>query len=412
MTVYDRWHKTRPKAGEEKCSCRPKRVPTKEHGCEGRWQVRYRDDSGAQRKKNFDKEPRAKSFDAEVKAALDRGVYVDPKAGQVTLEVYARDWRAAQTGDPVTLERIDSRLSNWVYGNKVGTYSMAALAQRPTPLRAWIKHMEERLAPGSIKVIVDTVSTIFNAALDDQIVSRNPFRLRSVQQVRPTDNDPKKVVPWTFPQVMAVGDEIGERLSALVYLGVGCAHRQGELFGIAVDDLDFNEGMVHVNRQVRLVNNTPVFALPKRGKTRSVPLPGPVGERVKAHIERFPPVAVTLPWRVPDGEPVTFKLLFTTVEGRVYGKNGFNWRWRSAIEGAGIVPATPRGEKRKPYPEHGCHVLRHSAASAWLVAGVDIVTVAAYLGHTDPGFTLRTYTHLMPSAADRARRAMEGFFQV
>jgi integrase len=40
---------------------------------------------------------------------------------------------------------------------------------------------------------------------------------------------------------------------------------------------------------------------------------------------------------------------------------------------------------------------------------VDIRTVAEYLGHSDPGFTLRTYTHLMPDAADRARKAMDAF---
>jgi integrase len=57
------------------------------------------------------------------------------------------------------------------------------------------------------------------------------------------------------------------------------------------------------------------------------------------------------------------------------------------------------------------HVLRHTAASAWLAEGVDINTVAEYLGHEDPGFTLRTYTHLMPSAADRARKAMDAFFE-
>ncbi|MCW2918288.1 MAG: phage integrase family protein [Actinomycetia bacterium] len=48
--------------------------------------------------------------------------------------------------------------------------------------------------------------------------------------------------------------------------------------------------------------------------------------------------------------------------------------------------------------------------SAWLTAGVDIRTVAEYLGHGDPGFTLRTYAHLMPDAADRARAAMDTFF--
>jgi|SRR5215207_830863 len=61
--------------------------------------------------------------------------------------------------------------------------------------------------------------------------------------------------------------------------------------------------------------------------------------------------------------------------------------------------------------DNGMHVLRHTAASAWLAAGVDIRTAAEYPGHTDPGSTLRTYTHLMPDAADRARKAMDVFFE-
>lgn len=33
--------------------------------------------------------------------------------------------------------------------------------------------------------------------------------------------------------------------------------------------------------------------------------------------------------------------------------------------------------------------------------------LADYLGHADPGFTLRTYAHLMPEAEDRARSAVD-----
>jgi len=33
--------------------------------------------------------------------------------------------------------------------------------------------------------------------------------------------------------------------------------------------------------------------------------------------------------------------------------------------------------------------------------------VSEYLGHSDPGFTLRVYAHLMPSSADRTRRIID-----
>ncbi|HMG29423.1 MAG TPA: site-specific integrase [Jiangellaceae bacterium] len=84
-----------------------------------------------------------------------------------------------------------------------------------------------------------------------------------------------------------------------------------------------------------------------------------------------------------------------------FNRNDVNRIWRTARAAAAIA------ESRT----NGMHVLRHTAASAWLAAGVDVRTVAEFLGHSDPGFTLRTYTHLMPDAADRARRAMDSFFR-
>jgi integrase len=42
--------------------------------------------------------------------------------------------------------------------------------------------------------------------------------------------------------------------------------------------------------------------------------------------------------------------------------------------------------------------------------GVDIRALATFLGHHDPGFTLRTYVHLMPSADDRMRQAVDAVF--
>ena len=36
--------------------------------------------------------------------------------------------------------------------------------------------------------------------------------------------------------------------------------------------------------------------------------------------------------------------------------------------------------------------------------------MSEHLGHADPGFTLRVYTHLMPSSADRTRKAIDVVF--
>jgi integrase len=104
---------------------------------------------------------------------------------------------------------------------------------------------------------------------------------------------------------------------------------------------------------------------------------------------------------VPDGEPITARLLVITPQGGAVHRSAFNIsRWQAALKAAGI----PAGR------ENGQHALRHYYASALLARGVDIRALSEYLGHHDPGFTLRTYVHLMPDADDRARKAVDAAF--
>ena len=49
-------------------------------------------------------------------------------------------------------------------------------------------------------------------------------------------------------------------------------------------------------------------------------------------------------------------------------------------------------------------------ASVLLDAGESIKAGSEYLGHADAGFTLSTYTHLMPSSHERTRKAVDAAF--
>lgn len=47
-----------------------------------------------------------------------------------------------------------------------------------------------------------------------------------------------------------------------------------------------------------------------------------------------------------------------------------------------------------------------------LAGGVPVNALAAFLGHADPGFTLRVYAHLMPDADSQARAAIDAVLAV
>jgi integrase len=73
--------------------------------------------------------------------------------------------------------------------------------------------------------------------------------------------------------------------------------------------------VVHVRRQVRILGTRMTFAPPKGGKERDVPLADSVALLLSAHIAAHPPVPVELPWKTPDGRPVTARLVFTEPGG-------------------------------------------------------------------------------------------------
>lgn len=220
----------------------------------------------------------------------------------------------------------------------------------------------------TIEGIFDILSSILGAAVEDGLLPKNPCKAKSVKLPTATK---KKVIPWSLERVRAAIGGLPKRFQTGGKLAFGCGLRQGEVFGFAVEDIDFKGGWIHVNSQVRLVGTKPVFALPKGNRIRSVPLSAQLAAALKAHMKEFPPVEVTLPWTKPDGEPKTFRLLFVDKKGRTYNRSVFNMGdWKRALAAAGVIPPRERGARcLQAAPEDGMHALRHAYASVFLDAG-------------------------------------------
>lgn len=391
--IEDRWYKTIRHPGG-----RTERVKTTLFGRGMRYRVRYIGPDGREHKKSFpDRAKReAEAFLVSVEADKLRGAYVDPAAGRVKLRAYAEEWLRDRTFDESSREATEYKVRKHILPY-LGDRPLASI--RPGHIREWDRSLVGKLDASTRSVIFAHLRAILMAAVDDKLIAENPCSARSVKQPRPVE---RRVVPWKADEVLAIRAGLGERYRAALDVGAGCGARQGEIFGLGVDDLEFDGLWLDVRRQVKRVRSRLVFGLPKNDRPRRVPIPRWLARSLREHVHRYPPVDITLPWEDPFSEELmTVRLVFTTGRGGAINRSTFDaTSWHPALVGAGIARSRATG----------MHALRHHYASVLLEAGVSIKALAEYLGHADPGFTLRVYTHLMPSSDARTRHILDQAF--
>ncbi|MGW9032427.1 tyrosine-type recombinase/integrase [Streptomyces sp. NPDC055722] len=403
--VQDRWYKTITDAGGKEI-----KVKSDRYGKGMRYRARYIGPDGSEKSKSFPdgKKRLAEKWLSAIETDMTRGQYTDPKSMQITFRQYAEKWLDSKTPSATARKELGRRLRLHAYpvlgSRPVGTF-------RPEHIREFLAALDAKpgVGPSYARNIFADVQSVLSAAVDDSLLSRNPCGARSVRRPK---LDARPVEPWVPDQVFAVRAALLDRYQAMVDVGAGCGLRQGEVFGLAEDAIDAVGRTLHVVRQIKHVEGHPVFALPKGGKKRDVPLPDSVAQALRAHMDACKPVEITLPWDVPEGLKVSARLIFTAEQGGMVWRSNFNGKeWKPALAVAGLIPEADDDGKYESAREHGMHALRHFYASALLDAGENIKAVSEYMGHADPALTLRVYAHLMPESRERARRAIDTVFQ-
>ncbi|GAA4558537.1 hypothetical protein GCM10023097_68300 [Streptomyces collinus] len=121
---------------------------------------------------------------------------------------------------------------------------------RPVHIREFVRDLENDSIGGTYaRNIYANVRAVLSAAVDDGHLARNPC---SAASVRPPAVSTARVVPWLPSQVRAVRDALPERYQAMVDVGSGCGHRQGEIIGLAEDTLQLDSDTLRVTAQDRL----------------------------------------------------------------------------------------------------------------------------------------------------------------
>ena len=425
--IEDRWYKKGPPDPDDPKK-KPTRVETKLHGKGKRYKV-----TGIPgvRSRSFPdgKFAAAKKWLANAQTDSGRGEWYDPRDGSITLDDYVRNhWWPHTRYPPSTKASVRSKVFNHILPH-VGALPLNRIGFEE--IRAWQTRAEQSIDVGTLVVTWAHFSTIMQAAHKAKRIPANPFR---DDELRAPRLPKSKALAWEWETVRAVRLALPDRYQVLVNLAVGAGLRQGEALGFSPDDIDGED--INVVRQIVKVNGKFGFGPPKGNKERTAPCPPELAEAIKEHANRYPTTEVTLPWVDPDRPNLawedrpkrTVRLLVTTqftngLNGGAINKDTFNDKhWKPALAEAGMIPPAEvtyiepkrgknawRKETWDMPREFGFHVLRHTFASVVLAAGETITQLAAWLGHSDPAFTLRTYVHFMPKSGSRGRTAIGRF---
>jgi integrase len=235
----------------------------------------------------------------------------------------------------------------------------------PPDVRAFVTHLETAgLRPSSVRAVLAPLKAMYATAVEDSAVRSNPTRdVRVWARRQPEER--VEIRAMTRAEIEQLLSHTPERWRLLFEFLAHTGLRISEAAGLEWRDVEFGEHPhLHVRRQ---------------------DCRGEVGDLKSEHSRRKVPLSPGMAarlWALGADQPTTGRV-FTSPSGLRLNDGNLRRRvLRPATEAAGIPWVT-------------FHSFRHTCASLLFEAGRDVKQVSAWLGHSDPAFTLRTYIHLM-----------------
>ena len=360
---------------------------------DGRWEGRYtagHDANGKPIRKNVLGKTQAEARD-KLKRAIEESRLMDVgRADEFTVGAWAKTWFELYS-KPNIRESTQERYWNHIRFHiipYVGQIKLAKLTGRDIQKmyndvrdhgripKGPNDKRDKSLSASYIRSLHRMFHMCMERAVKEQLIIRNPCNDVVLPKV-----EKKEIMilkPEHMKDYLAEADRRG--VLPIFFLELCSGLRKGELVALLWSDLDVERKTISVSKQaVRVKGGGVKVTTPKTATSiRVESIPQKAVELLVAEHEKHP----DNPYLFPS--PVTGDMYYPDAIAAIHTK---------ILRTLGL--------------EHTrFHALRHTFASVALQNGVDIRTVSGMLGHADPGFTLRTYTHTMNSLQVQAAETM------
>jgi len=336
-----------------------------------RYEVRLRGPDGRERSRTFRTRKAAETYEREVLAQRDRGGWVDPRAGRITLTDWVTEWSATLANLRPSSRRIYLDNLRLHVLPELGAVQLGKLDK--AMLRGWLARLSAgALKPATVHQVYRALRRALGSAVENDVLARNPL-----EGIKPPRVEAQEMRFLTPTDVATLANAIDERYQAFVIVGAYCGLRLGELAGLRRHRVDLLHRRLQVVEQLGR-DETGRWALQPvktSASRRAVALPAMVVGEVDDHLRRWS-------GRGREG------FVFTAPDGGHIDPDNFRSRiWIPAVSAAGLTPLR-------------IHDLRHTTASLAIAAGADIKTLQSMLGHASAVMTLDRYGHLVPGRSE------------
>lgn len=249
------------------------------------------------------------------------------------------------------------------------------------------------LAPASIRRIAATLHKALADAVDEGTLAWNPADRVKLPKARAAMQ--QELQAWQAGELRTFLEATDQdRLAPMWRLFAFTGMRRGEVAGLVWRDVDLKGGTIAVRRALTVVGTEVIETTPKRGRSRVVNLDAGTTAALTAWQKRQAKERDAWPGPWPTSHRV-----FTLEDGTALHPDRITDAFRRHVRAAGV-------------PAIRLHDVRHTAASLMIAGGTPVKVVSERLGHSDVGFTMRVYQHVMPGmqqeAADSFAALIEG----